>query len=62
MLDIDWPRVQKAIGEDHLEWLYKQPVEDCQLMLEFSPRGKKTLVVEFYNEQLSKTYALMWSK
>lgn len=62
MLDIDWPKVQKAIGEDHLQWIYKQPKEDCQLMLEFGPRSKKFLVVEFYNEQLAKTYALMWSQ
>jgi len=62
MLDIDWPKVQKEIGEDHLQWLYNQPKEDCQLMLEFSKSGNKSLIVEFYNEKLSKTYALMWSK
>jgi len=62
MLDIDWPKVQKQIGEDHLEWIYKQAEEDCQLMLEFSPKGQKSLVVEFYNNQLAKTYALMWSQ
>lgn len=60
-LDIDWPRVQKNIGSDHLKWLLSQTKENCQLILETNCTKVK-LVAEFYNEKLLTTYHLMWAK
>jgi hypothetical protein len=60
-IDIDWPKVQKTIGKDQLEWLLKQPKDMCQLVLDKS-ESKVKLVVEFYNEHLLLSYHLMWAK
>ena len=61
MLDIDWPKVHKAVGVDQIEWINKQPYEDCQLVLEFDSDGTKRLVAEFYKSSTVKQYFLMWS-
>jgi len=60
--DIPWPKVQKELGVDHVDWLYKQPVDKCQMILELSPNGCMKLVAEFYDKELSKTYHLMWAR
>lgn len=60
-LDIDWPKVQKEIGVDQLDWLLKQPVQKCQLMLEITDSNTKTLVAEFYDSLTEKNYYMMWS-
>ena len=60
-LDIDWPRVQRNIGSDHLKWLLAQDKESCQLLLETNSTCIK-LVAEFYNEHTLTTYHLMWAK
>jgi hypothetical protein len=60
-IDIDWPKVQKTIGKDQLEWLLKQPKDMCQLVLDKS-ESKVKLVVEFYSEHLLLSYHLMWAK
>ena len=61
ILDIDWPRVQKKIGIDQLDWLSKQQEQDCQLLLEYNTLGIKTLVVEFYNDQILSNYGMMFA-
>ena len=61
-LDIDWPKVQKAIGEDHIKWIWDQPKENCQLMLELNKKGNRALTVEFYNNKTAQTYGLMWAR
>jgi hypothetical protein len=60
-LDIDWPVVQKSLGQDHLSWLLKQPKTHCQLVLDKSGSNVK-LVAEFYDEKTLTTYHLMWAK
>jgi hypothetical protein len=60
-IDIDWPKVQKTIGVDHLAWLLKQPKDQCQLVLDKS-QSKVKLVAEFYSESLAVNYHLLWAK
>ena len=60
-IDIDWPKVQKTIGIDHLEWLLKQPKDQCQLVLDNS-QNKVKLVAEFYSDSLAVNYHLLWAK
>jgi hypothetical protein len=60
-IDIDWPKVQKTIGVDHLEWLLKQPKDKCQLVLDKS-QNKVKLVAEFYSDSLAVNYHLLWAK
>ena len=60
-LDIDWPKVQRLLGDDHLEWLLKQPKTHCQLVLDKKGDDIK-LVAEFYDERTLLSYHLMWAK
>ena len=60
-IEIDWPRVHKAIGEDQVKWLLSQPNTKCQLVVDKS-HNKFRLMVEFYNEHTLSTYHLMWAK
>ena len=60
-IDIDGPKVQTTIGIDHLEWLLKQPKEQCQLVLDKS-QSKIKLVAEFYSDSLAINYHLLWAK
>ena len=60
-IDIDWPKVQKTIGVEHLEWLLKQPKDQCQLVLDRS-QSKIKLVAEFYSDSLAVHYHLLWAK
>lgn len=66
-IDIDWPRVQREIGEDCLRWLMDQPHDCCQLVLEKSEhhaslQSKRRLVAEFYDEKTAVSYHMMWAK
>ena len=65
-IEIDWPKVHKTIGLDHVEWLLKQPKSQCQLVLEKSHdaafQDQCRLVAEFYNEKTLINYHLMWAK
>lgn len=65
-IDVNWPKVQKTIGVDHLEWLLKQDSVDCQLVLDkelnFHSGSTIKLVAEFYNEKILTCYHLMWAK
>ena len=60
-LDIDWPKVQKTLGQDQLSWLLKQPKTYCQLVLDKSGANVR-LMAEFYDEKTLTTYHLMWAK
>ena len=59
-IEIDWPKVHKTIGKDHLEWLLKQPHEICQLILERNDMYCR-LVAEFYSDKTITEYYLRWS-
>jgi hypothetical protein len=60
-IEIDWPKVQRTIGVDHLEWLLKQDHAQCQLVLERNDLHCK-LVAEFYLDSLAINYHLLWAK
>lgn len=60
IIDIDWPMVQRTIGKEKVDWLLKQPKDQCQLMIDKSMDDLK-LVAEFYNNKLLTKYHLMWS-
>jgi hypothetical protein len=60
-IEVDWPRIQKQIGQDHLSWLLKQPKNCCQLVIEQLDRTHK-LTAEFYDEKTLLSYHLMWAK
>lgn len=61
IIDVDWPKVQQAIGLDHVEWLLKQPIEKCQLVVDKIDEDFK-LVAEIYDEKTLLSYHLMWGK
>jgi hypothetical protein len=60
-IEIDWPKVHKTIGTDHLQWLLKQPHEICQVILERNDSYCR-LVAEFYHEQTLTNYHLIWAR
>jgi len=60
-LDIDWPKVQRTIGKDQIQWLWELPREQGQLCLEIDTKGNKSLVAEFYDSRIAQKYAMMWS-
>ena len=59
-IEIDWPRVQREIGRDHVEWLLAREPEHCQLFVDKIGNNFR-LMAEFYNEQCLTMYHLMWS-
>jgi hypothetical protein len=60
-IDVDWPRIQRELGQDHLEWLLSLPHERGQLMVERS-NGRYNLVAEFYDDVTAVDYHLRWAK
>lgn len=60
-IEVDWPKVQRTIGLDHLEWLLNQDHSKCQLVLERNTAYCR-LIAEFYEEKLLTYYHLMWAK
>jgi hypothetical protein len=60
-IDIDWPKIQKLLGREQVEWLLKQPTEICQLVVEKSEKDLK-LIAEFYDKRALVNYHLMWAK
>jgi hypothetical protein len=60
-IEIDWPKVHKAIGLDQTNWLLKQPQDLCQLFLERNDMHCR-LIAEFYNDSTLIDYHLMWAK
>jgi hypothetical protein len=46
-LDIDWPRVQRSLGQECLRWLNEQSIQQCQLIVE-QKNEQHSLVAEFY--------------
>jgi hypothetical protein len=61
MIDVDWPKVQKAIGIEQVTWLLKQPHEQCHLVVDKVNDDFK-LMAEFYDERTLLSYHLMWAK
>ena len=61
IIDVDWPKVQKEVGKEQLEWLLKQSHSDCQIVVD-KLNENFTLVAEFYNEKILTYYHLMWAK
>ena len=62
-LDIDWPKIQREAGTEHIKWLMKQDKTRCQMILEQdAKKGKNRLVAEFYDEGLAVDYVLLWAK
>jgi len=60
-IDIDWPQLHRAVGEDQVHWLLGQPITKCQLVVDKLLRKHK-LVAEFYDPQVLTAYHLMWAK
>jgi hypothetical protein len=60
-IEIDWPKVHKALGLDHTNWLLNQTESACQLVLERSDMYCK-LIAEFYDDRTLLQYHLMWAK
>jgi len=60
-IDIDWPRVQRDLGLNQVEWLLKQSHDECQLFVDKSGNDF-TLTAEFYTSEVLLQYHLMWSK
>ena len=60
-IEINWPKVHRAIGLDQTNWLLKQDHTDCQVVLERNNMYCR-LVAEFYTERSLATYYLMWAK
>lgn len=60
-LDIDWPKVQRSVGREQINWLLQQPHENCQLVLDKTGSSIK-LMAEFYDEKTLLAYHLMWAK
>lgn len=60
-LDIDWPRLQRDLGKEHVEWLLRRPKTECQLVVEKNGEFH-ALIAEFYNEQVQVDYWLRWAR
>ena len=60
-IDIDWPKIQKLLGVEQVEWLLAQPHDTCQLVID-KVCENFDLVAEFYDEKLLTYYHLMWAK
>ena len=61
IIDVDWPKVQKTVGTDHIEWILKQDREKCQMVVDKLDQDY-ALMVEFYDDTLLTAYHLMWAK
>lgn len=59
-IEIDWPKVQRTVGQDHVEWLLNQPVEHCQMVVDKTGQSFR-LMIEFYNDRCLTLYHLLWS-
>lgn len=60
-IEIDWPRVHRAVGTEQIQWLLDQPKTQCQLVVE-RVNNQCGLVAEFYHANTLTTYHLMWAK
>jgi hypothetical protein len=60
---IDWPRIHRQAGLDHIQWLRSQHRSECQLLIERRPGDSYNYVVaEIYSDKLATVYSLMWAK
>lgn len=60
-IEINWPKVHRAIGSDQVRWLLAQDHTQCQMVLERRDMYCR-LVAEFYDERTFLAYTLMWAK
>ena len=60
-IDIDWPKLHRAVGEELVQWILDQPITKCQLVVD-KVRDKHKLVAEFYDPKVLTAYHLMWAK
>ncbi len=61
VIEVNWPDVHKSIGTDHLEWILKQPKDQCQLVVD-KLNTNFELMAEFYNERVLVEYWMRWAK
>jgi hypothetical protein len=61
VIEVNWPEVHKTIGADHLEWILKQPKDQCQLVVD-KLNTNFELMAEFYNERVLVEYWMRWAK
>jgi hypothetical protein len=61
VIEVNWPDVHKSIGADHLEWILKQPKDQCQLVVD-KLNTNFELMAEFYNERVLVEYWMRWAK
>ncbi len=60
---IDWPSVHRQAGLDHVQWLKKQDLAECQMVVEHRPNDPYCyLIAEIYSDKLATLYSLMWAK
>jgi len=63
LLDIDWPKIQKECGVDHIKWLMDNESKGCYMALEITPdKSIKRLIVEFDDPQILSTYHMLWAR
>ena len=60
-IDIPWPEVHGAAGNDSISWLLKLPKHHCQLVVD-KLNEDLTLVAEFYEPSALVNYHLRWAK
>lgn len=61
VIEVNWPDVHKTIGTDHLEWILRQPKDQCQLVVD-KLNTNFELMAEFYNERVLVEYWMRWAK
>lgn len=60
---IDWPRVHRQAGRDHIQWLRERDLSECQMVVESKPNDPyHYLVAEIYSDKLATLYSLLWAK
>jgi hypothetical protein len=61
IIEVDWPKVHREVGSDQINWLLRQPSDQCQVVVD-KFNENFTLVAEFYNKQILVDYYLRWAK
>ncbi len=59
-LDIAWPCVHDALGHDCVQWLNRQSLDRCQLIVEQQGQDHR-LVLEFYSPVAEREFHLLRS-
>lgn len=61
-IDIPWPQVHQAVGQDTITWLRARDQTQVQLILEQARDGSQHLYADFYNLALRNEFALIFAK